>query len=63
MPWYDDVVLDAHPSASTAIGSSRPSPASGVEINEEVARQHPFVQEVIGGKEAILARDGSKANW
>ena len=62
MPWYDDVVstpierVDGYWQLPT-------KPGLGVEINEEVARQHPFVQEVIGGKEAILARDGSKANW
>ena len=62
VPWYDDVVttpierVDGYWQIPT-------KPGLGVEINEEVARQHPFVQEVIGGKEAILARDGSKANW
>ncbi len=62
VPWYNDVVstpikrVDGYWQLPTA-------PGLGVEVNEDVAKQHPFQQERIGGKEAILARDGSKANW
>lgn len=62
VPWYDEVCstpierVDGYWQLPT-------KPGLGVEINEEAARKHPFVQEVIGGKEAVLAHDGSKANW
>ena len=62
VPWYDDVV--STPITRVDGYWQLPmKPGLGVEINEDVARKHPFVQEVISSKAAVLARDGSRANW
>lgn len=62
VPWYDDVV-DSPIKRVGSYWEIPTRPGLGVEINEEEARRHPFQQEEFGGLEAVVARDGTMANW
>ncbi len=62
VPWFDEVVqtpirrVDGYWQLPTA-------PGLGVEVNEKAAAAHPFQQEEIASLNAVIARDGTIANW
>jgi galactonate dehydratase len=61
VPWYDDVVRT--PMRRTGSFWEVPNqPGLGVEINEKEAAKHPFEQEVIHTRNAVLA-DGTIVDW
>ncbi len=60
--WYDDVV-DSPIKRVDGYWQIPTRPGLGIEINETEARKHPFQQEEFGGLEAVIARDGTMANW
>jgi len=62
IPWYNDVV-DSPVKRVEGYWEIPTRPGLGIEINEAEARKHPFQQEVFGGLEAVIARDGTMANW
>ena len=62
VPWYDEVV-DSPIRRTGSYWEIPTRPGLGDEINEEEARKHPFEQEQFGGLEAVVARDGTMANW
>jgi galactonate dehydratase len=61
VPWYDDVVRT--PMRRTGSFWAVPDqPGLGVEINEKEAIKHPFEQEVIHTRNAVLS-DGTIVDW
>lgn len=62
VPWYDDVV-DSPIRRVDGYWQIPDRPGLGVEINEIEARKHPFEQEEFAGLEAVIARDGTMADW
>ena len=62
VPWYDDVV-DSPIRRVDGYWQVPARPGLGVEINEAEARKHPFQQEEFAGLEAVVARDGTMADW
>ena len=48
--------LDGHWTLPTA-------PGLGIEVNEKAAAAHPFQQEEVASMSALIARDGTIANW
>jgi len=63
VPWFDDVVDAQIERDAEGYWKIPARPGLGVEINEKEAAKHPFQQEVFGGLEAVIARDGTMANW
>lgn len=60
--WYDDVV-DSPIKRVDGYWEIPTRPGLGIKINEVEARKHPFQQEEFGGLGAVVARDGTMANW
>jgi galactonate dehydratase len=61
VPWYDDVVRV--PMRRTGNSWAVPTaPGLGVEIDEKEAAKHPFEQEVIHTRNAVLD-DGTVVDW
>lgn len=61
VPWYDDVVRTPM-KRDGAFWAVPHAPGLGVEINEKEAAKHPFEQEVIHTRNAVLA-DGTVVDW
>lgn len=61
VPWYDDVVRTPM-KRDGAFWAVPYAPGLGVEINEKEAAKHPFEQEVIHTRNAVLA-DGTVVDW
>lgn len=62
VPWYSDVV-DSPVRRTDGYWEIPTRPGLGVEIDEREAQRHPFQQEEFGGLDAVVARDGTMANW
>lgn len=61
VPWYDDVVRTPM-KRDGAFWAVPHGPGLGVEINEKEAAKHPFEQEVVHTRNAVLA-DGTVVDW
>ncbi len=61
VPWYDDVVRTPM-KRDGAFWAVPHAPGLGVEINEKEAAKHPFEQEVVHTRNAVLA-DGTVVDW
>lgn len=62
VPWYDDVISSTPVSRAGSYWSVPTSPGLGVEINEVEAARHPFMEEHIHSRSAVL-QDGTIASW
>ena len=61
MPWYDEVV--SWPIERKAGRWELPEqPGLGVTVNEEVIAKHPFQQEMLHTRNAVMA-DGTIVDW
>ena len=62
VPWYNEVVqtpirrIDGYWELPT-------KPGLGIEVDEKAAAAHPFQQEEVASKAAVIERDGTIANW
>lgn len=61
VPWYDEV-FHSPMKRQGSFWEVPDAPGLGVEVNEEEARKHPFRQEVITSRSAVL-KDGSTTRW
>lgn len=61
VPWYDDVVRTPM-KRDGSFWAVPHAPGLGVEINEKEAAKHPFEQEVVHTRNAVLA-DGTVVDW
>lgn len=63
VPWFADVVATTPIDRVDGYWQVPTGSGLGIEIDETQAARHPFQQETIAGLEAVIARDGTQANW
>ena len=62
VPWYDEVVQTPIRRVN-GYWELPTKPGLGIEVNEKAAAAHPFQQEEVASLQALIARDGTIANW
>ncbi|MBO0931977.1 galactonate dehydratase [Fibrella aquatilis] len=62
VPWFHDVI-DGHPDLRNGYWLLPEEPGLGIEINEDVAAQHPYKQEPTNVIQAATISDGTIVHW
>ena len=62
IPWFYEVV-EGQPAFSNGYTNIPDKPGLGIEINEKVAKEHPYKQEPVSVIEAARLQDGTIVHW